>query len=169
MRLKSETDKRSHTSLSGITVNDHHSQPRAVDIYNITQSLPPGTTYNLDIALSRSDYQFARTMLQGARQLFGTAVEREGAEILATRDISEAIAHSIKDSGLAYRVYAVTYAKQVGDLYLTHAIFDSNTAISAEYILLQDAYITGSTLRLTFKNIFGGSATLWVKGRALVW
>jgi hypothetical protein len=169
MRLEPETDNRSHASLSGITVNDHHSQPKAVDINNTSQSLPPGTTYNLDIALGRSDYQFARIMIQGARSLFGAGNEKEGAEILATRNIAEALAHSTRDSGLSFRVYCVTYTKQVGDLYLTHAIFDSNTGISSLYILLQDAYITGSTLRLVFKNIFGGSATLWVKGRALVW
>jgi hypothetical protein len=169
MRLKSETDGRSHSILT-ITENDHHSRPRAVAISNTTQSLPPGTTYNLDIDLGRSDYQLARVMIMGARTMFGVASNfRESAEVHATRNSAEAFAHSVRDSGSTYRCYAVTYSKQVGDSYLTHAIFDNNTAIGSAYILLQDAVLTGSVLRLTFLNTFGGSATLWVKGTALVW
>lgn len=161
MRLKPETDGVGHDDLN-ITAHDHHPQPEMVDIDNTSQSLPPGTTYNLDITLSHSNYQVAKMILMGAKSPQGPQW-KECAEVYATRDLSEAIAESVRE--VAFKtVYAMTYSKQNGDAYLTHKIFDNDVA--NEYILLQDAYITGSTLRLVFLNTFGGSATLWVKGTA---
>jgi hypothetical protein len=67
------------------------------------------------------------------------------------------------------KTYTATYSKQNGDAYLSDKVFDTNTSLSAQYIALKDAYITGSILRLVFHNYFGGSAYLWVKGQALLW
>lgn len=93
---------------------------------------------------------------------------RESAEVFVTRDAGEAASHTIRASSFK-KVYACTYQKQVGDSYLSHKIFDSNTGSSNRYIALQDAVITGSTLRLTFRNFFGGSAFMWVQGQAILW
>jgi len=166
MRLSAETDGRDHASLAA-TPDDHHPRPASVTINNTSQSLPPGTTYNLDIALPHAGFQFARVQILGAKQMPLSAGNwYECAEIIATTNSAQAIGHSTHDSSFK-KVYSVTYSKQVGDAILSHKIFDTNTA--AEYIALQDALITGSTLRLIFRNFFGGSATLWVKGQALLW
>jgi len=167
MRLTEQSDGLLHPA--DLTPDDHHPAPTSVTISNTSQSLPPGTTYNLDIALPHSNFQFARVQITGAKPMWVAGYWREGAEILVTRNSSEAVGHSIRETGSIYKVYAATYSKQNSDAYLSHAIFDNNTASSSRYIALQDAVITGSTLRLTFKNLFGGSATLWVKGQALVW
>ena len=167
MRLQSQTDGRVHPEDGG--ANDHHPAPTSVTINNTTQSLPPGTTYNLDITLPHSNFQFARIHISGKKPMWNTGQWREGAEVLATRDASEAMGHSIRETGSMYTVYAATYSKQNADAYLSHRIFDDNIASGSKYIALQDAVITGSTLRLTFKSTFGGSATLWVKGQALAW
>lgn len=165
MRLVPMTDGLMHPSDGGI--NDHHPGTKAVTINNTTQSLPPGTTYNLDTALGNSNFQLARVMIFGPKVLFGSAdLWKEGGEILVTRDISEAVGQSYRDAGTFKKVYSVSYSKFRSDSYLTQKIFDSG---GNRYIALQDAVLTGSDLRLTFKNFFGGSATLWVKGQAFVY
>lgn len=106
--------------------------------------------------------------MYGPRAVSGSTL-KEGGEIMVTRDASEAMGLSCIDTTMSFRVYVATYSKANGDARLTNAVFDSNPANGADYIALQDAVLTGSVLRLTFKNLFGGSATLWVKGQALVW
>jgi len=134
---------------------------------NTSQSLPPGTTYDLDVALGRDDYQLATIHMIGARRYPSTTNWYETACVYATRVAAEAIARSAR--GVGYRQsYVSQYSKFAGDAYLTHKIFDSNTTEANIYIALQDAVLTGSVLRLTFKNFYGGSATLWVKGEALL-
>jgi hypothetical protein len=167
MRLTEQSDGLLHPP--DLTPDDHHPAPTSVTIDNTSQSLPPGTSYNLDISLPHSNFQFARVQITGAKPLWIAGYWREGAEILVTRSASEAMGHSIRETGSMYKVYAVTYSKPQGDAYLSHKIFDNNTGSSNRYIALLDAVITGSTLRLTFRNTFGGSATLWVKGQALLW
>jgi len=167
MRLQPEADGRQHPDDGA--ADDHHPAPESVTINNTTQSLPPGTSYNLDISLPHNDFQIARVQITGKKPMWNTGQWREGAEIVVTRDASEAMGHSIRETGSMYKVYASTYSKQNSDAYLSHKIFDDNTGSSNRYIALRDALITGSTLRLTFRNTFGGSATLWVKGQALVW
>lgn len=150
--------------------DDHHPAPRTYDIDNTSQSIGAGATWNMDISLPSSDFQFARIMIMGKRQLFGASGNlRESAEIHATRSASEAIGHSIRDAQAVWRIYAATYSKDAGELYLTMDIFDDDDNPANRYIFVQDAYITGSTLRLVFKNRAGTSQTLWVKGKALVW
>lgn len=171
MRLGQSSDGRSHDAIT-VGAHDHHNAPESISFSNTTQSLPPGTTYNLDIPLGRTGYQMARIQMTGPVTIpagFTGALWRECAEIVATTDTSEAMGHSIRDAQSPKKVYAATYSKQNGDSFLSHKIFDSNTVVSNRYICLQDAVITGSTLRLTFRNNFGGSATLWVKGHALLW
>lgn len=169
MRLKPLTDGRSHDGLT-VGPHDHHARPVSVSILDKTTSLPPGTTFDLDVALPAGDYQFAQVHLEGPKVSDGgsSSLWREAAEVLVTRDAGEAASHTIRFSGLK-QTYACAYQKQVGDSYLSHKIFDSNTGSSNRYIALQDAVITGSTLRLTFRNFFGGSATLWVQGQAILW
>jgi hypothetical protein len=167
MRLEPIKDGLQHPTDNG--EDDHHPAPYSVTINNTSQSLPPGTTYNLDISLPHSNFQIARVQITGAKPMWTSGQWREGVEILATRDSAEAMGHSIRETGSMYKVYAATYSKQNSDSYLSQKIFDNNTGSSNRYICLQDAVITGSTLRLTFLNTFGGSATLWVKGQALLW
>jgi len=169
MRLKGQTDGLEHEALE-VTPHDHHSRPTTVSINNTTQSLPPGTTYDLDITLPNANYVRAKILITGAAIAGGGsgALQRECAELVATTDSAEAIAYSVRTSGFK-KVYCSTYSKQNGDSYLTHKIFDNNTGSSNRYIALQDAWITGSILRLRFYNFFGGSATLWVKGSAEVY
>jgi hypothetical protein len=93
---------------------------------------------------------------------------RECAEIVATTDSAEAMGHSVREAGTR-KVYASTYSKQNADAYLSHKIFDDNTGSGNRYIAVQDVAIVGAVLRITFRNFFGGSATLWVKGQALLW
>jgi len=95
---------------------------------------------------------------------------REAAEVVVTTDSAEAQGYSVRDTGSFKKSYAATYSKQNGDTNLTHKIFDSDVSgYDKRYIALLDAWITGSTLRLRFKNYFGGSKPLWVKGQAEVY
>lgn len=162
------SDGLDHDSLT-VGPHDHHPQPVSVSFSNTSQSLPPGTTFNLDVTLPDGNYTFAKAMLLGARQTSpSSGTWRESAIVMATRSAAEAISESIREAQFK-KVYLATYSKAVGDSYLSHKIFDSNTGISNRYIALQDAVLVGSVLRLTFRNFFGGSATLWVKGQALAW
>jgi hypothetical protein len=94
---------------------------------------------------------------------------QESALVHCTTDSADAIGHSNRYADSSYKSYCVAYSKQVGDSILTHAIFDSATGAGQNYIALQDAQIIGAVLRLTFKNFYGGSATLNVKGQVLVY
>jgi hypothetical protein len=166
MRLSIETDGRIHPADGG--VNDHHPRPVSVSINNTTQSLPPGTSYNLDISLPHGGFKIARIQIMGAKAVGAAGSFREGAEIVASTDADQAMAISTREAAVK-KSYVATYSKQNGDAYLSHKIFDSNTGSTALYIAVTAAVIIGSTLRITFRNYFGGSATLWVKGQALLW
>lgn len=165
MRLDQVTDGNSHAGLD-LGPDDHHKRPTVVSISNTTQSLPPGTSFDLDIPVGSDQWTIAEIQLIGPHTMSGAGVTwKEGAQIVATRTASEALGHSQRDIQFK-KVYHATYSKVAGDAYLTHKIFDSNTTLSAQYIALTDAVLTGTNLRLTFRNYFGGSATLWVKGTA---
>jgi len=169
VRPEQDTDGRSHDALT-TTPDDHHPAPDHVSFSNTSQSLPPGTTYDLDVTLPHASYKVARVQLMGPVPSGGGSgtVWRECASIHATTSSAEAMGHSTRTSGFK-QVYCATYAKSQGDSQLSHKVFDSSTPAANRYISLQDAWITGSTLRLRFRNHFGGSATLWVKGTALLW
>ena len=94
---------------------------------------------------------------------------RESGEIHATTDSAEAVGHSVRDAQAIWRIYAASYFKMAGASYLTFKIFDSDTNPANRYIAVKDALITGSTLRIVFRNFAGTAQTLWVKGKALVW
>ncbi|MGD9156785.1 MAG: hypothetical protein PVG39_00125 [Desulfobacteraceae bacterium] len=164
MRLDNLTDGRVHPSDGG--VNDHHAAPISVDFINTTQSLPPGTSYNLDVSLGRDDFRFARVMIIGPNDSAGlNSPWKECAELLVTRDSTKAMGHSISNAGQK-KVYASTYSKQNSDSYLTHKIFNAGVG---DYIAVENAVLTGSVLRLTFRSFYGGSMTLNVRGQALLW
>ncbi len=164
MRLEQVTDGRSHDPLT-VTADDHHPAPATLSFSDTSTSLPPGTDFNLDVALPHADYKVAKVYLEGPGKAgFPTAAWRESAIVHVTTSTANAIGHSARSTTLLYKVYAVTYSKTLGSLYLTHKIFDTNIAIASRYIALKDAQIIGSTLWLTFHNYFGGSATLSVKG-----
>jgi|WetSurMetagenome_2_1015567.scaffolds.fasta_scaffold06352_5 hypothetical protein len=167
MRLGPNTDGRSHLALT-VAVGDHHPRPTVVTISNTSQAIAAGADYNLDIALGSSDYQLARVQILGPK-IVGAGLWRECASVHATRTSAQAIGHTVRDAGVANKVYSSTYSKQAGAAMLTHKIFDSVTTTGADYIALKDAVMTGSVLRLTFHNYDGSSRTLWVKGEALVW
>lgn len=169
MRLTPVVDGIEHAGLD-ITPYDHHPPPATVSISNTTQSLPPGTSYNLDISLPRKDFVFARIMLKGPRQMFGLGTTGyEGADIVATTSAGDAFGESVRDTGLMTQTYSAMYTKYDGSVSLTMRIFDNATGSTQMYISLEDAVIIEDILRLTFKNYYGGSATLWVKGQALLW
>lgn len=161
MRLKADTDGHDHDGLV-LTGDDHHSESAEVAIEDTTTSIPPSSTFNLDITLPDGSFELARVIINGGKQMSGNQW-RECCEVHATRDSGEAVGHSVEDVAFK-KVYAVTYSKQNADAYLSHKIFDNNLS----YILLQDAVLTGSVLRLTFLNTFGGSTFLWVKGQAVL-
>lgn len=171
MRLAGDFTLRDHGVLGGVGADDHHPAPASVSFSNTAQSLPPGTTYNLDVALSNANFRLAKVYLEGpAISGGGSGSEwREAAIVHATTDTSEAIGHSCRNVGSMYKSYVVTYAKSVGVTNLTHKIFDTVTATSSRYIALMDAQIIGAVLRLVFRNYFGGSATLSVKGQVLLY
>lgn len=162
MRLRSLTDGRSHIPLTGVGADDHHAAPRSVEVNNTTQVISASGTYDLDIALGSSVLVFVRVAVTGPKTI-GGGLFREGADVYATRTAAEAIGHSTRDGGYK-KSYSMTYSKQNGDARLTPAIFSNTTSA----IALQDAVLTGSNLRLTFQNISGSSATLWVKGMAIL-
>lgn len=162
MRAQQDTDGRSHDALT-TTPHDHHGAPSLVSFSNTNQSLPPGTTFDLDVTLPASSFKVARVQLMGPNTSGGGGVWRECASVHATTSSSEAMAHSVITAGFK-QSYCATYAKIAGDAQLSQKVFDSGNNVS-----LEDAWITGSTLRLRFRNHFGGSATLSVKGSALLW
>jgi hypothetical protein len=164
LRLIQQTDGRIHP-LDGLAT-DHHAVPSSVDFQNTTQSLPPGTTYNLDITLGSSNYQFARIILIGPNVSADMGDWKECAELLVTRNSNEAISHSIRSAAVPKKVYCSTYSKQNSDAYLTHKIFNAG---AGNYIAVQDAVLTSNVLRITFKNFYGGSMYLNVHGHVLLW
>lgn len=164
MRASQDTDGRSHDALT-VTANDHHAAPVLVSFSNTTQSLPTGTTWDLDVTLPVSTLKVARVQAMGPN-VSGAgsgSVWREHSAVHVTTSSSEAMGHSVTTPGFK-RSYCATYAKSQGSARLSHKVFSSSRQIS-----LQDAWITGSTLRLRFRNHAGGSSTLWVKGSALLW
>jgi hypothetical protein len=167
MRLRQQTDGRLHPTDGG--ADDHHAAPVSVDFVNTTQSLPPYTTYNLDVPVGRDDFQFGRVMLIGPKDATGLgAAWKEAAELLVTRDAAQAVGHSFRNAEASIKSYSSTYSKQNSDAYLTHKIFNLGT-VSQRYITVQDAVLTGSVLRLTFRSFYGGSITLNVRGHVLLW
>ena len=150
--------------------SDHHPAPEAVTITSTgTVSLPPGTLYNLDITLANQGHNLAHVALMGPQPMTGQSW-REYAEITVTRSTGTAIGESHRDAGLA-RVYHATYHKSRAASYLSHKIFDSVLGASARYICLEDAVILdpggGDVLRLSFRNLYGGSSYLWVEGKGI--
>lgn len=164
MRTQTPTTDIKHPPVH--TPDDHHPEPGSFSINNTSQSLPPGTDYNLDIPLGKTGYKSARIILHGPVTLSGN-LWRESAIICASDDPAEALGVTTFNSSWLLN-YTPVYSKAVGNSYLTDKIFDNNTTSYAMYIALKDAYITGSNLRLVFHNFSGGSATLWVKGQAIV-
>lgn len=166
MRLEQKTDGRIHPTDGG--PNDHHPQPVSVPIENTSQSLPPGTDYNLNISLPHSGYNLARAQIMGPRTQGSSGLFNEVAELIATTNADEAMGKSVVINSFKTS-YVATYSKQNGDTYLTHKIFDNDTGSSALYIAVTATQIISSVLRITFHNYYGGSATLWVKGQAILW
>ena len=168
MKLVAATDGLVHPLDGGL--HDHHAAPVHVLINDTTTSIPPGSTANVDITLPRSDYQLARITAHGPKAAVGLFTSNsgyEGAYIQATTVAAEAYGCSARDAG-AFRQYGGHWAKQVGALILSEYVFDNNTALGSRYIAVQAAQIIGAILRLTMVNSFGGSATVWIKGGAML-
>ena len=169
MRVRESTSGRSHDALTDVAPAQHHPAPELVTIDNTSQVIAAGADYNLDVSLSSSLYRLARAQLQGPEVTGGgSGLWREGASVHASRTAAEAMGHSTRDGGSAYKSYVATYAKSAGASLLTHKIFDSTTGGSNRYIALKDAQIVGAVLRLTFHNYDASARTLWVKGLAWV-
>lgn len=164
MRPRAATDGRSHPP-DGLS-EDHHEAPSSVSIEDTSTVIGAGLSFNLDVPVGSDQYQYARVQIMGKKE--STGDWRECAEIVVSRDSSESLGHSERYAAWK-KVYSATYSKQAGDSYLTHKIFDDNTGLSSRFIALVDAVLTGTDLRLTFRNFHTGSANLWVKGSALLW
>lgn len=163
MRLKAETDGRSHAALI-VGPHDHHAKALAFTITDTTTVVGPTSIFNLDISLPSDEYQTGRVILIGGKVMSGSASQwRECAEITVSRDTSEAVGGSIEDAGFK-RVYSVVYAKAAGASFLSQKIFDNNLS----RIWLRDAVLTGSVLRLAFQNSTAIATTIWVKGQAVL-
>lgn len=165
MRTIATTDSRTHPQV--FSSNDHHPQPTSVPFQDTSTSLPPGTDYTLIVPLPHDGFQQGTIFMTGPRGISVSSHWRECAAIQVTTDISQASGSSNYHPAFK-TTYNAIYSKMVGDSYLTHKIFDSATASHQMYIALKDAVISGAELRLTFHNFFGGSATLWVKGQAIL-
>lgn len=161
MRLKSETDGRSHDALA-VGVHNHHAAALPYEIEDTTTVVSASGTFDLDITLGSSEYQTGRVLLLGGKQMTGGAW-RECVEVTVSRDSGEAMCGSIEDVSFK-KVYSVVYSKAAGNTYLSHRIFDNNLS----RIYLEDAVLTGSVLRLSFRNAVAIATTLWVKGQAVL-
>lgn len=162
------TDGMIHPPDGGL--HDHHAAPAQVSIDDTTTIIPPSSTANIDITLPRSDYQLARILIHGPKSAVGTITGNsgfDGAFIVATTATSDAQGYCARDAG-ALRQYGGVWSKQEGSSILTDYVFDSNAALGNRYIAVQDASIIGATLRLVMTNSFGGSATVWMKGAAML-
>jgi hypothetical protein len=170
MRLPGFSYGASHDALV-VTPDDHHPRPTSVNFSDTSTSIPPSSSFNLDVTLPDANYQVAKVYLEGPAISGGGSGSkwRECAQVHVTTVAAEAIGHSNRNTGSIYKSYVVTYSKALGVTNLTHKIFDNVTSPSSRYIALQNAQIIGTTLRLTFRNYFGGSASLSVKGHALVY
>lgn len=151
--------------------HDHHAAPAVatIDSRNLV-SLPPGTTYDLDVALPRSDYRTAKTHVHGPKAAVYSSPTNSGYEGIVgdfTTSAGEAVSHGLRGAGGA-KQYVGMYSKLQGAAYLSDSIFDNNVSSSALYIALREAWIVGAVLRMRFYNKFGGSATLWVLGRTVL-
>lgn len=167
-RLVAITDGLVHPTDGG--PHDHHAAPDHVSILDTATSIPPGSTANVDTTLPRSDYQLARIAVHGPKSAVYASPSSsgyEGAYVQATTVAAEAYGASARDAG-ASKQYGGHWSKQAGALILSEYVFDSNTSLSARYIAIQDAQIIGAVLRLIMVNSFGGSATVWIKGAAIL-
>jgi len=150
--------------------HDHHAAPDHVTISDIATVISAGSTANVDTTLPRSDYQIARVLVHGPKAAVGTLPGNagyEGAFVLAALVSSDAMGHSARDAG-AFRQYSGVWSKQASAAILSEYVFDSSTSLYNRYIAIQDAYITGSTLRLVMVNGHSSSATVWIKGGAIL-
>ena len=161
MRLKSETDGRSHEALS-VSLHNHHAGALAFSIEDTTTVVGATSIFDLDITLPTDEYQTGRVILLGGKQMTGNQW-RECMEITVSRDASEAVGSSIEDVSFK-KVYSATYSKAAGSGFLSHRIFDNNLS----RIWLRDAVLTGSVLRLSFQNSTAIATTIWVKGQAVL-
>ena len=141
--------------------DDHHPKPRQYTFSETSYSMPPGTTYDVDVTLDHANFTRAHVNMMGPNVGGGGASQwRECAKITAFTSTGRAMGKSAISAGFK-KVYAGELSKANGDSMLTAKIFSSNNQVA-----LIDAWITGSTLRLRFQNFYGGSSTLWVKGDA---
>jgi len=165
-----DTDGRSHDGMSR-GPHDHHPQPVSFPISSEgVVSLPPGTTYDLEIALPAAGFQFATIHLEGPRRISpGSTTWRESAQLFVTRNSAEASSKVTIREAAFKKTYHGSYQKQAGNSYLTHKIFDSNTSTSARYIAVQDSWINDTHVVIRFRNFFGGSAFLWCRGQGLAY
>lgn len=164
MTITRGTDGLIHPPDGGL--HDHHAAPAYVEIDDTSTSIPPGSTANVDITLPRSDYQIARILIHGPKVAIFAGPSKEGSYIQATTSSSDGAGNCARDA--SGRQYGGTWAKGAGNSILTDYVFDSNTSSSNRWIAVQDCYITGSTLRFVMKNRYGGSATVWMKGVAIL-
>jgi len=161
------TDGLIHPPDGGL--HDHHAAPTMVSISSLgVVSIPPGSTHDLDITLPRSDYQRAHVQVHGPKAavyITPSSSGYEGHSLEVGMVTTDAVGHGAR-SVSANRQYNGSFSKLQGAAVLTDYVYDSNTGSSARYIAIQDCWIIGAVLRLRMHNQFGGSAFIWIRGKA---
>ena len=115
---------------------------------DVSTTITAGNTYNMDITLNKTTYKYARIMI---RRQTNTLLSREYCVIWCFNEASKG--NSISNN----LTYAVSYSMAQNDSYLSQQMFSS---VANSYIRVADAYITSSTLRITFFNADGSTRTL---------
>lgn len=160
------TDGLIHPPDGGL--HDHHAAPNSVTISSEgVVSIPPGSTHNLDISLPRSDYIKAYVQVHGPKAAVYVTPSSSGYEgwtLELTTSSGQAIAHGARGVG-GLNQYNGSYSAFMGSTVLTDYVFDSLTG-SQKYIAVQSGVIISNVLRLVMHNRFGGSAFLWIRGKA---
>ena len=171
MRLDEQTTKSFPHLAAGPLIDDHHPGAVAISFEDTTTIIPPSpSTFNLDVSLPNSDFQFARVIAMGPRKMYGIAtLFRECNEWFVSRSAIDGIGHGVRDAQSTWKIYTGLMAKVAAAAELSFRIFDTDTAANRQYISVTDVRIVASVLRLTHRNWSGGSRGVWTKGMVVAW
>jgi hypothetical protein len=154
MRLPSNQCVTDHDLLTGIGVDDHHAGAVAWKVSVNGLSIPPGVnTYQ--VALPKSGCRIAQGILRGNVSM---AIQgHTGVWFLGGTAAGQSSAMGLRPYPSGGGGYAGGYSRLHGDTYLSHMDF-------GPFIYLNDVYINGSNLVLSFVNTDGSNRTLTVYG-----
>ena len=116
---------------------------------NTSQSINSGATFDLDITINKSTYKYGRILI---RRQSGVILPQHFCIIWCNSTTAKG--QSFSNAGSSG--YLVAYSMAQGDSYLSHQMFSS----ASDGVRVENAYITSTTLRITFYNAAGVSKTL---------